>query len=250
MLKNERYERILEILDENTYVTANELSERLYVSIPTVRRDLTELQRQGLIRRNHGGARKVSDGGAEIPLSFRTSYKQREKKLLCKAAAALVKDGDTVFVDGSTTLLHMSDYLATLSHVTVVTNGIPMAMMLSDRGVKTFCVGGEMIPNALTLAGGYAEEFVRHFNFDAIFFSAYGVSDHGMIVDTALPESMLFKAAMENAKKSIFVCDGDKFHLYTPYNILSLKELDCIVTNTPPFEGLDIGSVQWITAEK
>lgn len=56
MLKNERYERILEILDENTYVTANELSERLYVSIPTVRRDLTELQRQGLIRRNHGGA--------------------------------------------------------------------------------------------------------------------------------------------------------------------------------------------------
>lgn len=250
MLKNERYEKILEILDENTYATAKQLSELLFVSIPTIRRDLTELQRQGLIRRNHGGAKKISDGGAEIPLPFRNSYKQREKKLLCKAAAELVKDGDTVFVDGSTTLLHMADYLSVIQDVTVVTNGLPLAMMLCNRGVRTFCVGGEMLPNALTMAGGYAQEFVSHFNFDTVFFSAYGVSDKSMIVDTALPESTLFKAAMEHSSKTVFVCDADKFHLTTPYNVLPLSKLDYLVTNVSPMEWLDIGAAKWIIAEK
>ena len=76
MLKNERQERILELIDEHRYVTAQQLSRLLYVSLPTVRRDLAELQQQGLILRNHGGAKMAGEGTVEIPLSFRNSYKQ------------------------------------------------------------------------------------------------------------------------------------------------------------------------------
>ena len=238
MLKNERQERILELIDEHRYVTAQQLSRLLYVSLPTVRRDLAELQQQGLILRNHGGAKKAEEGTVEIPLSFRNSYKQKEKKRLCRAAATLVKDGDTLFIDGSTTLLPMADCLADRHNLTVITNGIPLAMLLNNRHIRTYCTGGELQEASIAMAGRYAEELLAHFNVDTVFFSAYGINDRGYIVDTALPEMQLCCAAIHAAKQAVFVCDGGKFCRTAPHNILPLQQLDRLVTNTQPPKAL------------
>ncbi len=250
MQKNPRHQQILDILEEQTYVTAQELSDRLFISLPTVRRDLTYLQQQGLILRNHGGATLANEGTTDIPLPFRHAYKQREKRLLCHTAATLVKDGYTLFIDGSTTLLSMADCLEKHKNITVVTNGLTLAMLLHSRGIHTYCTGGELHPVSAAMAGEYARDFLAHFNLDLTLFSAYGVNDRGMIVDTSLPEMQLCYAAMENAQHTAFVCDSGKFGRNAPFNILPIKQLDYVVTNAAPPKQWHFPTEKLLLAEK
>ena len=237
-MKDERYEQILQILDDEKYVSASALAKRLYVSLPTVRRDLAELQKRNLILRSHGGAKRVGDGVYQIPLDFRRATKQSEKKQLCREAAKLIKDNDTVFIDASTTLLPLAEEISHLKNVTVVTNGINLAVLLNKYNVRTYCTGGEVMDNSIAFAGGYAEEFVANFNFDIMFYSSYGVSAQGYAVDPFLPENHLRRAVMKHSKKTVLVCDGDKFNLSAPHNIMKISDLDYLVTNTEPPSGI------------
>lgn len=231
MIKDERYEKILEILENERYISATALAKKLYVSLPTVRRDLTELQRRNLIIRSHGGAKKAENGSYMIPLEFRKGVKQAEKKLLCQAAAKLVTDGSIIFIDASTTMLPLAEYLSQYKNLTVITNGIPMTLMLSKYGIKTFTTGGEVLESSRAYAGVYAEEFISHFNFDVMLFSSHGVTSNGNISDTSLPEAMLRRAVMKNTKKKVYVCDGEKFNVSAPYNVAPICEMDTVITN-------------------
>ena len=107
MLIDERYDEILKILDEEQYITAQELAKRLYVSLPTIRRDLAELDQRNLIVRSHGGAKKVHDEHTVAPLNYRKTVNAQEKRALCRAAAELIQDNEIVFIDSSTTTLQM-----------------------------------------------------------------------------------------------------------------------------------------------
>ena len=231
MFKNERYDRILEILEEENYVSAATLSKRLYVSMPTIRRDLSELQRRGLIVRSHGGAKKIQPEHAVAPLNFRKTKNSTEKRRLCKSAARLVHEQDVVFIDASTTTMQMADFLDAKKNITVITNGIQLATLLVKKGIRTYCTGGEIFENSLAHFGSFAEEFIKRFNIDVLFFSCYGVSEKGILTDPSLPETQIRKVAIQQAKKTVFLCDKSKFSLTAPYNLISITELDCIVTN-------------------
>ena len=106
MLIDERYDEILRILDEEQYITAQELAKRLYVSLPTIRRDLAELDQRNLIVRSHGGAKKVHHEHTVAPLNYRKTVNAQEKRALCRAAAELIQDNEIIFIDSSTTTLH------------------------------------------------------------------------------------------------------------------------------------------------
>ena len=240
MIKDERYEQILQILDDEKYISASALAKRLFVSLPTIRRDLAELQHRNLILRSHGGAKKVGNGLYQIPLDFRKATKQSEKKHLCRAAAKLIKDNDTVFIDASTTLLPLAEEISHMKNVTVVTNGINLALLLNKHNIKTYCTGGEVMDNSIAFAGGYAEEFVSNFNFDIMFYSSYGVSSQGYAVDPFLPENHLRRAVSKHSKKTVLVCDGDKFNLCAPHNIMKIQDLDFLITNTTLPNGIEI----------
>lgn len=232
MLKEERYDKILSILDEEQYISASQLSKKLYVSLPTIRRDLADLSRRNQIIRSHGGAKKVQDLHTVTPLDFRKTLNSAEKRALCKAAAGLVNDNDIIFIDASTTTLQMADFLSEKKEITVITNGIPLAALLVQKGIKTYCTGGEIFANSMAHFGSFAEDFIRHFNLDLIFFSCHGVSEKGMLTDPSLPETQIRKVAIQQAKKSVFLCDETKFSLSTPYNLFSIRSIDCIITNT------------------
>ena len=107
MLKEERYDRILAILETEQYVSATKLSKMLYVSLPTIRRDLAELGRRNQIVRSHGGAKKIQAEHTVAPLDFRRTVHAAEKRALCRRAAELVDDKDIIFIDASTTTLIM-----------------------------------------------------------------------------------------------------------------------------------------------
>ena len=232
MLKDERYNKILEILENEKYISAKDLSKRLFVSMPTIRRDLSELQKKNLLLRSHGGAKKINAEHIVMPLDFRKTVNSQEKKRLSKAASKLINDNDIVFIDASTTVLQIAEFLSDKNQVTVITNGIPLAMLLSKKGIKTYCTGGEIQGNSLAYAGSFAEEFIRKFNIDIAFFSCHGINDKGMIIDTSLSETQFRKALINQSKKSVFLCDSKKFNLSAPYNLIPLKDVDYIITNS------------------
>jgi len=232
MLKDERYDKILEILEDEQYISAIQLSKKLYVSLPTIRRDLAELQRRNQIVRSHGGAKKIHAEHIVTPLNFRKTVRANEKRMLCKEAANLVNDNDIIFIDSSTTTLQMADFLGEKKQITVITNGISLATLLVKKGIKTYCTGGEIFENSLAHFGSFAEEFIQRFNIDTLFFSCHGVNEKGMLTDPSLPETQIRKVAINQAKKTVFLCDETKFSLSTPYNLIPIQRIDCIVTNT------------------
>lgn len=232
MLKEERYDQILAVLEKEKYVSAEKMSKSLFVSLPTIRRDLAELARRGKIIRSHGGAKLVEAENVVAPLDFRKTVHAQEKRALCRKAAELVKDYDIIFIDASTTTLQMADFLGEKKGITVITNGIPLATMLVQRGIKTYCTGGEIFETSLAHFGSFAEEFIQRFNIDTLFFSCHGVNEKGMLTDPSLPETQIRKVAINQSRKTVFLCDETKFSLSTPYNLAPLQAMDCVITNS------------------
>ena len=231
MLKEERQERILEILEEENYITAVKLAKTLYASLPTIRRDLNELAQKELIIRNHGGAKKIDTEKIVMPVEFRKTINFKEKRKLCEKACALIKDNSLIFIDASTTTLQMTDFLSANQRLTVVTNSILISTILTKKGIKNYLTGGELQQNSLCYAGVFAENFIRQFNFNLTFFSCHGVDDNCNIVDTSLAETSLRRTALSQTKKSVFLCDSSKFGASAPYNLTNLNELSVVITN-------------------
>jgi len=230
MLKEERYDKIIEILNEETYVSAQTLSEKLYVSMPTIRRDLSYLAGKNLILRSHGGAKKVSADRIVTPINYRKTLNSFEKRKIAKNAVELIKDDDIIFIDASTTALHMGEFLSEKKGVTVVTNGIPLSVILAEKGVKTYCTGGEIQKSSLGYAGELTQLFVKKFNYDLCFFSCYAYGKDGKISDTSLEENVVRMTAINNSKKSVFLCDSSKIGLSAPYNLADANDIDYILT--------------------
>jgi len=230
MLKEERYDKIIEILNEETYVNAHTLAEKLYVSMPTIRRDLSYLAGKNLIIRSHGGAKKVSTDRIVTPLNYRKTLNSTEKKKIAKKAVELIKDDDIIFIDASTTALHMGEFLSEKRGITVITNGIPLSVVLAEKGVKTYCTGGEIQKSSLAYTGDFTQIFIKNFNFDLCFFSCHALDENGKISDTSLEENIVRMTAIKNSKKSVFLCDSSKIGLSAPYNLADAEDIDLIVT--------------------
>lgn len=233
MLKEERYDKILSILEKEQYISALQLSKMLYVSLPTIRRDLAELRRRNQIIRSHGGAKAIQAEHIVAPLDFRKTVNAAEKRALCRQAATMVNDYDLIFIDSSTTTLQMADFLSDKKGITVITNGIPLATHLVQKGIKTYCTGGEIFGNSLAHFGSFAEDFIQRFNIDTLFFSCHGVNENGVLTDPSLPETQIRRVAIHQSKKTVFLCDETKLGLSTPYNLVPLDTMDYIITNTP-----------------
>lgn len=231
MFKTQRHSEIIDILSEERFASVPSLSQRLYVSMPTIRRDLTYLEECGYIKRSHGGA-ILAEQSTNIPLSFRRGKKSNEKIKMCKLAATLVKNGNVIFTDASSTVLHIADLLSEFENLTVVTNGLKLADRMSDSDTTVFATGGRILKTSFALVGTRAVEFVSDFSADIMFFSSSAISRDGMITDYSEEETLLRKQMMKNASVKVFMCDSSKFYLNSAFNLCSVNELDYIITDS------------------
>ena len=167
------------------------------------------------------------------------------------AASGMIPDNSIIFIDASTTAFHIADHISADKSVTVVTNSIPLTLYLSKKGIKTYSTGGLLQENSMCYAGGYAEEFVRNFNFDIAFISSYGVNESGIICDTSEAETSLRRAVINCTQKSVFMCDKSKIFLSAPYNLVQLKNVDCFITDKENASELfsDIGKCNVVSVE-
>ena len=234
MLIGERHGRILEELKKNPNVTVAELSQILFVSEPTVRRDLTELHKKGMITKIYGGA-ILNQGAAdrEIPFLLRENEKSAVKTEIGNIAASRINDGMVIMLDGSTSAYHLVPYIARKKDVIVITSGAKTAVALAEANVRTFCTGGQMVIHSFSYVGKQAEDFVRSINADILFFSCHGISEDGLMTDRAIEEADLRRVMFSHAKKRILLCDSSKFGKTCFYNMGSVADADEVISEAP-----------------
>lgn len=233
MKTNERQDTIMSLLRERRFLSVSELSNALYISPSSIRRDLTHLQQAGLVRRSYGGVILSGEDQIAPPTSVRMESHKAEKKQIAKQAATLLRDNVTIFLDGSTTAYYLCDYLAPLQEITVFTNNLTTASCLRERSVNTYCIGGYLLKGSHVAVGSYAEEMLSNLHADLCFFSSFALSDDGVISDCTAEENALRKRMLEHSDCRVFLCDSSKFHRSATHRLCTTDEVDFCFYNRP-----------------
>ncbi len=230
MLNLERQNEILALLRQRKSMTVRTLSELLFTSESTIRRDLSELERAGKVRRTFGGVVLEETLTKEVPRLLRQTQNHEAKQIMAQKAKAFIENGKVIFLDASTTVAHLVPVLAEFSDLTVVTNSPSTSLELGNVGIRTFCTGGALLPSSQAFVGAQAEDFIRRFNADLMFFSSRGVTNDGRITDSSVEESRLRQVMMQHAKKKIYLYDTSKLGKEYMVNLCHIDELDEVVS--------------------
>ena len=148
-----RQKQILQNLSENGAASVKILTKELFASEATIRRDLTELEKRGALKRTYGGAEPIENSNRQIPLFLRESMNSLAKNDICKQAATLVRDGMSIFLDGSSTAQYMVNHLRTFKDLNVITYSLKTAELLCKNHIRTYCIGGVLLQNSLVCVG-------------------------------------------------------------------------------------------------
>ena len=230
----EREERILNALLEKDTIRVQELADKLYISVPTLRRDLAKLEAMGKVIRTHGGARlRKSPADKQIPIVLREQEQNSAKDIIGRKAAALVKDGDIVMLDASTSAYSIIPYLGDFNDLIVITSSAKAAVLLGQMGIQTICTGGRMITHSFAFIGDDAERTLRSYNADIAFFSCRGVSVDGRLTDKSVEENALRKVMLQQSKKNVLLCDSSKLGHIFLNTLCGVSEIDDIICEAP-----------------
>lgn len=244
-MKTNHENKILEILQMKEFATVDQLATLANVSPSTIRRALDSLERRQLITRTHGGAKVNKENNFSPSFTFRVHQNSFEKKKMALSAIKLIKNGDVVFLDGSTSAFYIAEYLNEFKDIRVITNGIDTLSLLSKHNVTAYSTGGQVSSaNPSVLVGRYAEDMIANFHADIAFFSAQSMDEDGEIYDCFEAENFLRRTMIQNSKNKVLLCDGTKLGKTSPFHLCSLKDIDCVVSN------VSLSSIRGIEAVK
>lgn len=232
MIKKERQNTILAMIRSRKYCTIKFLSEQLFVAAITIRRDLTEMEESGLITKCYGGATIPEHENREVPFEVRNKSHFAIKKNLAKKASRLIHDGDVVFLDASSTVSHITDYISPEQNVTIITNSTLVSEKLKGRHIRCYLTGGIAVENSHALVGSIAEDTLSDMYANVCFFSAQGIDKNGVISDQSEAESSLRRLMIKNSKKQFFLFDSSKYNKRFAFKICDTRDISDIITDT------------------
>ena len=234
---SERQNEILKIVRENTYVSVNELSRCTFTSPSSIRRDLSRLENLGLVNRSYGGASLPEINDRVAGFYNRITKNIKEKRLIAQKASCLLKNGQSILLDSSTTASFMIPYIAKIDSAVVFTNNLEIAVSAIKQGICTHCIGGSSINGSVSLGGSQAYKALSDISVDIMFFSSQSLSIDGMISDSTEEENYVRSVMLERANKTVFLCDSTKFNTKSLYTLTSLDCIDYVVFDRD-FDGL------------
>ena len=212
--------------------SVKELSRKLFVSEPTVRRDVALLQEREILTCKRGIVTlKTNSPDRRIPLFIRHLEQNEAKERIARAAAGHIKDGFVIMLDASTTAFHLLPHLTEFQNILVITNGAKTALEAAAMGIRTVCTGGELARESFCYVGTDAEDVLKRYNADVAFFSCRGVTEEGLITDNSILENAMRRIMIQNARESYLLCDKSK-HGKTYLNTLcAVKDLTGIISD-------------------
>jgi DeoR/GlpR family transcriptional regulator of sugar metabolism len=234
----ERLDQIMTLLHERGRVSVAELSERFDVSAVTIRHNLTKLEQRGRLVRTHGGAMLKPHAGIDLPaFSLRKELHLTAKQRIGQAAADLVGDGDSIALDASTTAWQIARHLKERKELTVVTNGLFIALeFIESLGVTVVMPGGSLRSASASLVGDQGACILERYHVQKAFFGAGGFTLEEGLTDTDQYEVELKRRMVERAKEVIAVVDSSKWGQVTFAPLVSVDQLQRVITDTgaPP----------------
>ncbi|MFZ5825873.1 MAG: DeoR/GlpR family DNA-binding transcription regulator [Bacillota bacterium] len=207
--------QISHIIAQEGQVRVADLAERFQVSDETIRRDLADLETQGLVERNYGGAVLRSRNGVGVvlpPLEERQSTLQAEKERIGQLAASLVRPGQVVILDAGSTTRQVARHLAAVPRLTVITNDLAIADELrSAEEVRVLVTGGYLKPRSRSLIGPEAVSFLQRYHADIVFLGTSGITLERGLTASDMFEAETKAAMLRAARQAVLVADHSKF---------------------------------------
>lgn len=234
MLKTERQEQILEILQKNKYLAPRDIADMLFTSYSSIRRDLEEMELSGLILRSYGKVELANNHPMLISYPIRMTENAQKKQLIAKKAASLIHEGDTIFIDPSSSCSYFAKELTNIKGITIVTNNIEILYYMTQYNVNVISSGGtQSEQNRYAMVGAIAENTFRNIYADYVIFSARSLTADGKIYDIHYAETTTRHVMLKNAAKKIFLCDSSKLNSISPYYQCDLSDIDYLICDTP-----------------
>lgn len=230
MFTEERREKILELLNTDGRVIAKDLAERFDMSIDSIRRDLSIMEKDGLLKRTHGGAIELTRvRNLAVEPAKRYSDSSIYEDTIARVAVSYIQEGDSIFIGGASVHNAMLKYLPEVSF-TVITNSIEIAGYLREyKNIDTYLIGGKVKPSG-NITDTLASELISRFSIDLYFSTGGGISLQG--ISTATPEVAYFsKRVSEIARRNICLVPHNKLGIDCFIRGESLKEIDIIITD-------------------
>lgn len=232
----DRQQQIVNHLKVNQFATVADLIDLVNYSEATVKRDLVLLEDSGLIRRTRGGAMIIDNKKIDVPYLMKVTRLNEEdnKQYIADVAATLVKDDMVIFVDSSTTSLHLIKNLSKFDGLQVITNGVLTAAMLSEFTTAHVSVlGGSIVPKRATINGSKAYNDILTYNADMAFIGCRGLDfDHG-VTETHEGEALIKKAFRRQANHVVVLATEDKLDHKYMYQAIACHEIDYLITEKP-----------------
>lgn len=234
MLAEERRFRIREILSTRRTVAASELCDVLAVTAATIRRDLAVLEREGVLVRSHGGALSQMSS-----TKFQPSYEalarsnSEEKKAIARAAETLILDGDTVFLEGSTTVCELAQRLQNRTRLTVVTNSPGIVCQLQhSSGVNVLCTGGDLQKDTFYFSGEWAQRALSEIRLDKAVLGVSAIDSEYGFSTANHAEAQIKKLIVRAAKFRIALADHSKFGKQSFAFVGPVTDINVLVTDS------------------
>jgi DeoR/GlpR family transcriptional regulator of sugar metabolism len=230
---DERMQRVLQMLETRDSVLVTELAEAFSVSEVTVRSDLGELARQGLVARVRGGVRSVQRGQSELGFDFRLRLEVERKRAIARAAAGMIGDGEAIALDASTTAYYLALELRGKRELVVVTNGVLVAASLADApGINVLVTGGMLRLSAMSLVGDLGAELLRSTRINKGFLGARGLSIERGLMDLNPDEVRIKQEMAEACEQVVGILDGTKWQRSALLTFVATDDVDAIVTDS------------------
>jgi DeoR family transcriptional regulator, aga operon transcriptional repressor len=232
MLNEERRRSIVEMLHRDGRVLVNDLARHFRTSQITIRKDLEVLDGQGRVQRTHGGALPVQTEVLLDPtLREKEKLHRKEKMRIAAGAARMVEEGQCVLLDSGTTTTAIALALRHIGKLTVITNAVNIAVVLSGTHIEVILTGGMLRKNSFSLVGPVAEQALRQLSADILFLGVDGFDTKAGLFTPNLLEAQVNRIMVEVSRTTVAVCDSSKFGRRSLCNIMPVTAVNHVITD-------------------
>lgn len=207
------------------------LCKKMFVSRSTLRRDLIQMETEGIVCRYHGGISLVANSSTESSVMMRKMENPDKKSIIARHAKNYILDNMVIFMDSSSTVSYLCPFLRTYKNLTVITNGINIASLLSNAsGVKVYICPGQLKNKSLSIIGEHSSNFIENFHADAFFLSCKAINATG-IYEGDDTQALTKRSMIKNSDKKILLCDSTKEFTNGFFKLSGFKNINYIISN-------------------
>lgn len=230
----DRWNQIRDIVNASDYVSVEELVEKTGTSPATIRRDLIQMEQDGMLERIRGGARPTEAHKYKqaLYLEKRLEDKKDIKMRICRKAASYIEDGDYIYIDTASTTFFLPDYI-TAENITVVTNSSILLSKLMAHRIRTYVLNGFIDMESGAIIGENALSRLKTMNFNKIFIGSYGIDEEKGFTTYGTAEGDIKKQLIAQSRQTFVLADASKFGVSAFYTFGTLDAATIITDDCP-----------------